>query len=134
MATSIASFWALATGVRGALVRGGQDLSGGRLAEVAQQPVQGEELMATGGPGVDLGEPAQVAVAVPAEPVVGRAEVHLSQVAGQCLPGGRAVVAGLQGFQEQQPPGDGQDLRGLQVPGDVQRGQAITMPVTRPER
>jgi len=57
---------------------GGQDLPGGRLAEVAQQPVLREELMAAGGPGADLGESAQVAVAVPAEPVMDRAAVPVN--------------------------------------------------------
>jgi hypothetical protein len=70
----------------------------GRFAQVAQQPVLGEELVAAGGPGVDLAEPSQVAVAVPAELGPGGAAVRGGQVTGESLPGSFAVVAGRQGL------------------------------------
>jgi hypothetical protein len=51
----------------GAAVGSGEGLLDGRFAQLAQQSVLGEELVAAGGPGVDLAEPSQVAVVVPAE-------------------------------------------------------------------
>lgn len=51
--------------------------------------------------------------------------MQVGQIARECLPGLRAVIAGLQGLQEQQRRSGSQDPRGLQVPGDAQRGQAL---------
>jgi hypothetical protein len=107
----------------GAAVIGGEGLVDGGFVQVAQQPVLGEELVAAGGPGVDLAEPSQVAVAVPAELGPGSAAVRGCQVTGGPFPGSFAVVAGRQGLQQQQSPGHGQDLRGGQVPaGGVRVG------------
>ena len=46
-------------------------------------------------------------------------------VPGEPLPGLRAALPGRQGFKQQQMLGDAQDLRGAQVPGSAQRGQAL---------
>jgi hypothetical protein len=77
----------------GAAVIGGEGLVDGGFVQVAQQPVLGEELVAAGGPGVDLAEPSQVAVAVPAELGPGGAAVRGGQITGEPFPGLLAVIA-----------------------------------------
>jgi hypothetical protein len=78
---------AVAQPLDGAAVVGGEGLLDGRFAQVAQQPVLGEELVAAGRPGVDLAEPSQVAVVVPAELSPGGAAVRGGQVTGEPFPG-----------------------------------------------
>jgi len=65
----------VAQALDGASVSGFERLSGKRLRQVAEQTVLGEEGMTVVGPRVVLGEPSEVAVAVPTEAVVDRAEV-----------------------------------------------------------
>jgi hypothetical protein len=101
------------------------------LAQVARQPVPGEELVLAGGPGVDLAEAAQVAVVVSAEPVTGGAAVGGGQVLVERFPGTLAVITGRQRLQEQQPPSNGENLRGGQVPGGAQRGQPAGLDAAR---
>jgi hypothetical protein len=109
----------------GAAIGGGEGLLGGRLGQVAQQPVLGEEPVPAGGPGVDLPESAQVAVMVPAEPVTGRAAVEGGQVISERFPGAFAVITVCQCLQQQQPPGHCEYPWGRHIAGPGQHGQAV---------
>ena len=62
---------------------------------------------------------------MPAEPVMHRTAVRGGHVPGEPLPRLRAVLPGRQRFKQHQMPGHAQDLRGAQLPGSAQRGQAL---------